>query len=93
MPGKNCSIPNCSTSRRHVGISIFDVPRGDDEFSTEWRKKLVGIITKYRVVDASVRLKIEKRDIAICEKHFTDDVKIFRKLELGLELIFSQIFS
>lgn len=80
MPGKNCCIPNCPTSRRHTGISIFNVPRGDDEYSTEWRNKLVGIITKYRVVDASFRLKIEKRDVAICEKHFSDEVKIYRKL-------------
>ena len=85
MPGKNCCIPNCPTSRSIVGISIFNVPRGDDEFSLEWRKKLVGVVTKYRVLDASFRLKIEKKDIAICEKHFRDDVKIFRKLELRLE--------
>ena len=81
MPGKNCSIPNCPTSRRHPGISIFNVPRGDDEFDKEWRNKLINIITKYRVVDASFRARIEKKNVAICEKHFRDEDKIFRKLE------------
>lgn len=81
MPGKNCCIPNCSSSRRHSGIAIFNVPRGDDEFSRGWRKKLIDIVTKYRVIDPSFKVAIEKKNVAICEKHFSNEVKIFRKLE------------
>ena len=79
MPGANCCIPTCSSSRRHPDISIFNIPRGNDDYNTEWRSKLIGIVTKYREVDEKFKLKIEKRDVAICEKHYTDEVKIYRK--------------
>ena len=94
MPGKNCCIPNCSTSRRHPGISIFNVPRGDDEFSTGWRKKLIDIVTKYRLIDPSFKAAIEKKNVAICEKHFTNEVKIFRKLErVELEFLMFSVYT
>ena len=50
MPGANCSIFGCSTSRKTKGVAIFKIPAGNDDFNKSWREKLVSIIS----------LKIEK---------------------------------
>ena len=34
MVGANCSIFGCSSSRRKSGVAIFQVPQGDDEWSS-----------------------------------------------------------
>ena len=41
MPGVNCSIYGCSTSRKSKGIAILRVPTGDDDYSTQDRQKIV----------------------------------------------------
>ena len=79
MPGANCSIFGCSTSRSHVGISLHRIPKKDDEFSTNWRQKLVQVITRDRVIDTSLRRQIEKRDLCICELHFSEEKLLRRK--------------
>ena len=76
MPGKNCAFVECHVYRKKGGYSIFNVPKGEDEWSTNWRKQLIDIITKYRVVDAKFRCQIEKKEVSICERHFTEDLKI-----------------
>ena len=43
MPGANCSIFGCGTSRRNKGVSLFKIPSTDDDFNKEWRKKSVTI--------------------------------------------------
>jgi len=73
MPGANCSIFGCSTSRKSKGIAIFRVPTGDDEYSTQWRKKIVDIVTKDREIDASLRSQIEKRTLHTCELHYPEE--------------------
>jgi len=70
MPGANCSIFGCSSSRYTPDISIFRVPRGDNEYNVNWRSKLINIVTKDRVVDKSLREQIKKKNISICERHF-----------------------
>ena len=79
MPGRNCAFNECTVYWKKGGLSIFNVPRGDDEWSRNWRKQIIDIVTKYRVVDAQFKRKIEKKDVAICERHFTEDLKIHRK--------------
>ena len=73
MPGANCSIACCNVSRNKPGVAIFKVPVGDDEYSTNWRNKLVTIIKTNREVDAPFRQQIEKRKLHICERHYTED--------------------
>ena len=72
MPGANCSILNCNTSRKHKGISIFKVPSEDDDFNKQWRENLVKIITKDRVIDASLRGQIENKTLHVCELHYDE---------------------
>ena len=73
MPGANCSIFGCNVSRNKVGIAIFKVAAGKDDYSANWRSKLVDIITKNRVIDSQLRKQIENRKLHICERHFTED--------------------
>ena len=73
MPGSNCSIFGCSTSRKTTGVSIFKVPGGNDEFNTKWRKNLVHIITRERVIDKDLKRQIENRSLHICERHFSEE--------------------
>lgn len=81
MPGANCSIYNCYTSRteKFKGVAIFKVPAGKDEFNSNWREKLICIITKDRVVDKNLRKQIEENRVYICEKHYDAEQIIHRK--------------
>ena len=74
MPGANCSLPECSTSRteKHKGISIFKIPRREGDFYKSWQKSILNVVTQYRVVDKSLKERIDNNNnIFICEKHFT----------------------
>ena len=75
MPGANCSIYGCSVSRRkeYRGISLFNVPVGNNDFGKDWKHKLISVITKDRVVDDSLHAQIEKSNLYICERHFSPD--------------------
>ena len=76
MPGKNCAFVEGHVYRKKGGYSIFNVPKGENEWSKNWRKQLIDIITKYRVVDVKFRCQIKKKNVSICERHFTEDMKI-----------------
>ena len=77
MPGSNCAIPGCGTTRRSKfsGISLFGLPPNNSEDSEKmkWREELLSIITKYRVVDEGLKKQICNNTLKICEKHFNDD--------------------
>ena len=73
MPGENCAIFGCPTSRRHASISIFKVPLPNNEVNKKWGSELINIITKDRQVDALLRKRIESSKIFICERHFSPD--------------------
>ena len=72
MPGANCSLATCGTSRRTKGIGIFKLPAPVDDFHAEWRAKILSKITKDRVIDASFRNQIQKDKVHIFEKHFEE---------------------
>ena len=96
MPGANCSIFGCNSNRKNTKIGILKVPSGDDEFNKKWREQLVDIVTKDRVIDAGLRVQIEKRTIRICEKHFDASQLNYREyiiLYLFLGLIFSVLIT
>ena len=75
MPGSNCALPGCTTSRYkiHNGISIFKVTNRKGEYYAKWRKDILAVLLKYREVDENLKPKLKKfgvGDIYICEKHF-----------------------
>ena len=67
MPGANCSIYGCGTSRKHVGVGIFRIPSAKDEVSTKTREAWLNVITKDRVVDKSLRSQIDKGELYVCK--------------------------
>ena len=77
MPGANCSIFGCSTSRSKTGIGIFKVPLPTTDFNKKWRQELIAIITKDRVVDASLKRQVETNTLHICERHFREEQLYF----------------
>jgi hypothetical protein len=70
MPGANCSIFGCATSRKHVGVGIFKIHAGTDELSKKTRKAWISVITKDRSVDESLRRQINSGNLYVCERHF-----------------------
>lgn len=62
MPGANCSIFGCGTSRAKSGISIFKIPAGDDENSAKIRDEWVRVVCRDREVDANLRKQIKEND-------------------------------
>ena len=73
MPGENCAIVGCSTSRRNKGISFFKVPKPNNDVNKKWGDDLINAITKDREVDPDLKARIETRKLFICERHFSDD--------------------
>ena len=72
LPGANCSIYGCRTSRKHFGVSIFRIPTKDDDLSTKIREALARLVTKDagREIDASLRNQIAQQTVHVCERHF-----------------------
>ena len=61
MVRANCSVFGCSNSGRKYGAAIFKVPQGDDEWSSNWRKSIISVVTKDRVIDKALRERIMKK--------------------------------
>ena len=51
MVGANCSSFGCSSSGRKSGVAIFKVPQGDDEWSSNWKKSIISVVLKDRLID------------------------------------------
>ena len=73
MPGDNCAIPGCSTFRGTPSVALLGMPKNDDEYYVNWRKSIVDMITKTRVVDASLKRQIKRRSLHFCEKHYPEE--------------------
>lgn len=72
MPGANCSIFGCATSRKTKGISIFKIPSGDDEKSAKIRDEWIKVVCRDREIDADLRRQINNRTIHVCQNHFEE---------------------
>ncbi|RMX56832.1 hypothetical protein pdam_00025512, partial [Pocillopora damicornis] len=78
MPGDNCAVFGCGTSRRTKGIGIWKLPAPKDEAHKKWRQEWLNEITKTRESDAPFKVLVAKDRIFTCEKHFEpEDVEIF----------------
>ena len=81
MPGANCSIFGCGTSRtkNYQGLSIFKIPGtkvykdNTEEQQIKWRRDFLSCVTKDREIDQCLSEAIKKDHIYICEKHFVPD--------------------
>ena len=41
--------------------------------SSNWRKSIISVVTKDRVIDKALRERIMKKNIFVCEKHYSED--------------------
>ena len=58
MPGVNCAVVGCGTSRRTKGIGIFKLHAAKNDEYKKWREEWLSEITKTRVNDKAFREKI-----------------------------------
>ena len=73
MPGSNCVIVNCGTSRYQKEISLLKLPTLKDEFHKKWQRDMLNIITRDRETNANLNRQIENDTVYICEKHFSEE--------------------
>ena len=90
MVGANGSIFGFPSSSRKSDVAIFKVPQGDDECSFNWRKIILGVVTKDRVIDKALRERIMKKNIFVCEKHYSED-QLIRYMYKIISSLFSVI--
>ena len=55
----------------------FKVPLPTTDFNKKWRQELIAIITKGRVVDASLKRQIKTNTLHICKWHFREEQLYF----------------
>ena len=72
MPGASCAFPGCGMSRKQEGVGIFKIPTRNDSFYNEWRKNLLDVLIKYRVVDKCFKKLISEGKVYLCERHFIE---------------------
>ena len=70
MPGDNCARPDCSTSKATPTVALLGMPKSDDEYNVNWRKNIVVMISKIRMVDASLKKQIERKSLNFCENPY-----------------------
>ena len=94
MPGLSCALPQCNVYQQKGGPSLFKITKLDDEWSRNWREKVVNVISKVRVLDARFKKQIDEKSFAVCEHHYKENCIIRRKsvyklysLYLALELV------
>ena len=89
MPGANCCIVDCFSSRRHKDLGIFKIPGPSqkDQSKEKWRKELLGIIKRGREVDKIFKEQIENGKVYICERHFKpEEIKICKFIYLAASI-------
>ena len=80
MPGANCVLPQCRVARHHAGVGIFKLPARKTDVT--WKKDIIQIIEKYRVVDKNLRERLELGNVYVCELHYMkDDIEFTSKLQ------------
>ena len=73
----NFAFPECSVQRikKYQGVTLFTVTTRKSYFYCRWRKALVDVLCRYRVIEPSLKRKIldGEQVIYVCERHFTDE--------------------
>ena len=96
MPGGNCSVYGCSSSRKprkgkitsetkEDKITIVKLPTVKDDKTQIWRDKLQSFITRDRVMDENLKRQIRNNSLHICELHFQENDFYICKYEILLD--------
>jgi hypothetical protein len=88
MPGANCALYGCSTSRKS-GLSLFKLPcpRVGDGQETKAlkeiaRKEWLHVILRTREMTPELKQRIDENTIFLCERHFKAELISDRKYRL-----------
>ena len=68
----NLTIPeeNWRCSRAAPRISFSEVPTKDDEYSKNWRNKVIAFITRARVIESNLKRQIKNQPLHTCDQHY-----------------------
>ena len=63
MPGENYAIVGCSNNRWHKDTTLFKLPTANptDETNMSWRKAVLNVITRDKVVHSDLQIKRFKK--------------------------------
>lgn len=85
MPGANCALFGCSTSRKS-DLSLFKLPfpkvsDGDETKALKEiaRKEWLRVIFRTREMTPELKKRIDENKIFLCERHFKAEVITDRK--------------
>lgn len=77
MPGDNCAVFGCGSSRRTKGIGIWKLPAPRNDEYKKWREDWLNELTKTRQIDENFESQIGSDRVYTCERHFRqEDVEI-----------------
>ena len=72
MPGENCAFVGCSSNCRHKQVSLFKLPTVKDETTKNWRREMLNVITRDRVVEENFKKQTEKDRVYVSKKYFRE---------------------
>lgn len=72
MPGANCAIVGCATSRKDK-IGIFKLPKEINDDYKKWRHEWLNVLIRTRTLDGSLKKQLEQDTVHICERHFQEN--------------------
>lgn len=98
MPGLNCAVLGCDTSRRTKGIDIFKLLAAKNDEYKKWREERLSEITKTRVIYKVFRGETLNDAVYICEKHLkAENIELCKYTQLlnfvTLSLSFVTVFA
>ena len=72
MPGENCAFVGCSSNCRHKQVSLFKLPTVKDETTKNWRREMLNVITRDKVVEENFKKQTEKDRVYVSKKYFRE---------------------
>ena len=71
--GQIALVIQCGSSRRSEIITLFKLPSPETEALKTWRKELLSVITRDRVVEKDVQKQTDNETVHVCPRHFTEE--------------------
>ncbi len=86
MPGANCALFGCSTSRKS-SLSLFKIPfpgRSDGDetkaLKVTARREWLRVVLRTREMTPDLKKRIDENNLFLCERHFKAEFIVDRKL-------------
>lgn len=77
MPGDNCTVSGCGSSRGTKGTDIWKLPAAKDDAHKKWWDEWLKEIIGTREIDQEFHKRIEGNKVFTSERHFDpEDMEI-----------------